>query len=227
MKLILMEYTMYDTLLMLPLFQGMSKTDLTRIIEKVQFHFVKFEDKEVVFRQGERCDKLVFLLSGELVSETVAPCGLFTVEEVLDRPMMVDLHSLFGSDTTFKSTYSAHGEVAMLMIDKSYVFKLLDFNMGFRINFYNIVCNKVHKQHSLLWGITPSGLEGRLMQFIRNLCTIPQGRKTLRIRMEDLASLLDDTRLNVSSILNAWQDRGLIEIRRKAFVIRELAELNG
>ena len=48
MKLILMEYTMYDTLLMLPLFQGMSKTDLTRIIEKVQFHFVKFEDKEVV-----------------------------------------------------------------------------------------------------------------------------------------------------------------------------------
>ena len=220
-----MEYTMYDTLLMLPLFQGMSQADLTRIIEKVKFDFVKFEDREVIFRQGERCDKLVFLLSGELLSETVAPCGLFTLEERLDRPVMVELHSLFGSDTTYKSTYTACGEVAMLMIDKNYVFKLLDFNMVFRINFYNIVCNKVHKQHGLLWGLTPSGLEGRLVHFIRSLCSLPQGLKTLRIRMEDLANLLDDTRLNVSSILNAWQDQGLIEIRRKAFVIHDLAEL--
>ena len=120
-----MEYTMYDTLLMLPLFQGMSQADLTRIIEKVKFDFVKFEDREVIFRQGERCDKLVFLLSGELLSEAVAPCGLFTLEERLDRPVMVELHSLFGSDTTYKSTYTACGEVAMLMIDKSYVFKLM------------------------------------------------------------------------------------------------------
>lgn len=221
-----MECTMYDTLLLLPLFQGMSRTDLTRILEKVQFHFLKFEDKEVVCRQGDRCDKMVFLLSGELVSETVAPCGLFTMEETLNRPTMVELHSLFGADPTFKATYSARGEVAMLMIDKNYIFKLLDFNMVFRINFYNLVCNRVHKQHELLWSIEPSGLEGRLIHFIRSLCTIPQGCKVMRIRMEDLANLLDNTRLNVSNILNAWQDKGLIEIHRKAFLIHDLAKLN-
>lgn len=221
-----MEYTMYDTLLQLPLFQGMSKIDLTRILEKVQFHFLKFADKEVICRQGDRCDKLVFLLSGNLVSETVAPCGLFTMEETLPHPSMVELYSLFGADATFKATYSANGEVAMLMIDKNYLFKLLDFNMVFRINFYNLVCNRVQKQHEKLWSIAPAGLEGRLIHLVRSLCTIPRGCKMFRIRMEDLASLLDDTRLNVSNILNAWQDKGWVEIHRKAFVIHDLAELN-
>lgn len=225
-KAILMEYTMFDTLLLLPLFQGMSKIDLTRIVEKVQLHFMKFEDKEVIFRQGERCNKLVFLLKGDLLCETVAPCGLFSMEETFDHPMVVELHSLFGSDLTFKSTYSARGEVSLLTIDKSYLFKMLDASMVFRINFYNLICNRVQKQHELTWNLKPAGLEGRIIHFIRSLCTMHKGSKLLRIRMEDLASLLDDTRLNVSSVLNTWQDRGLIEMRRKAFVVHDLAELN-
>ena len=35
-----MEITMYDTLLQLPLFQGLCKNDFTNIIGKVKLHFV-------------------------------------------------------------------------------------------------------------------------------------------------------------------------------------------
>jgi hypothetical protein len=34
-----MEITMYDTLLQLPLFQGLCKNDFTNIIGKVKLHF--------------------------------------------------------------------------------------------------------------------------------------------------------------------------------------------
>ena len=33
---------MYDTLLLLPLFQGISERDFTKILEKVKFHFEKY-----------------------------------------------------------------------------------------------------------------------------------------------------------------------------------------
>lgn len=72
-----MEYTMFDTLLQLPLFQGMSKSEMSEVIEKAKFHFQQFADKEVLFRQGEECAQLVFLLKGELSSETLAPNTLF------------------------------------------------------------------------------------------------------------------------------------------------------
>jgi Mn-dependent DtxR family transcriptional regulator len=43
--------------------------------------------------------------------------------------------------------------------------------------------------------------------------------------MEDLARLLDSTRLNVSDILNKWQKEGLIEMHRKEFVFLDLERL--
>ena len=47
----------------------------------------------------------------------------------------------------------------------------------------------------------------------------------LRVKMEELARLMDDTRLNVSRILNKWQDEELVTLRRKEFVIHDLRKL--
>ena len=49
--------------------------------------------------------------------------------------------------------------------------------------------------------------------------------KVLKVKMDDLANLLDDTRLNVSCVLNKWQEEGLIEMRRKEFVFHDIAQL--
>lgn len=220
-----MEYTMFESLLQLPLFQGMSKTDLTRILEKVRFNFLKHNDGEIILHQGDKCDKLVFILSGTLLSRTMAPCGLFTLEETISQPSVVELHSLFGISTTYKSTYCAQGEVALLTIDKQYIFRVLDLHMVFRINFFNLLSSKTEKLHTHLWSITPNGIEGRLAHFIRGLCNTPQGKKILYAKMDDLAALLDDTRLNVSNILNKWQHEGIIEMRRKEYVIPDIERL--
>ncbi|KAA6332308.1 hypothetical protein EZS27_019165, partial [termite gut metagenome] len=48
---------MYDTLLRLPLFQGICREDLTAIIEKVKLNFLKYEAGKQIVRSGERCDK--------------------------------------------------------------------------------------------------------------------------------------------------------------------------
>ena len=95
----------------------------------------------------------------------------------------------------------------------------------FRINLLNILCSKVENLHERLWSIAPHDLEGRMVLFVRSLCATPQGTKVLRCKMEDLAALLDETRLNVSRILNKWCGEGLIEMHRKEFVIHDMADL--
>lgn len=220
-----MEYTMYNTLLQLPLFQGMSKVELSEIIERVKFHFLKFEDNHPIFMQGMPCNKLSFLLGGELKAETVAPCGTFTFSEIHDTPMIIEPHSLFGCHPCYKATYSAHGEVALLTIDKQYIYSVLDSYEVFRMNFFNQLSYKAEQLHERLWSINPQALEGRLIYFIRNLCTTLQGTKILRVKMEDLAQLLDTTRLNISAVLNKWHTEGLVEMRRKEFVFHDIAQL--
>lgn len=216
---------MYNTLLQLPLFQGMSKAELSEIIEKVKFHFLKYGDKETLFIQGEKCNKLVFLLSGKLTAETTAPCTTFSLEESIEHPTIIEPHSLFGKFPYYKATYTTHGDVALLTIEKQYIYSVLDKYEVFRMNFFNLLSHKTEELHERIWSIDAQQLEGRFIYFIRSICATTHGTKTLRAKMEDLADLLDDTRLNVSNVLNKWQEEGIIEMRRKEFVFHDIERL--
>lgn len=220
-----MGYTMYETLLQLPLFQGMSKAELSEILERVKFHFQKFDAGDTLFSQGDICDKIVFMLNGEIEAETVAPYGNFSFSEKHSQPMIIELHSLFGIAPKYKATYTTLSSTALLTIDKQYMYKVLDKYEVFRMNLHNLLCNRTELLHNKIWSIKPENLEGRLIHFIKSLCTTMQGDKTLRIKMEDLASLLDDTRLNVSNVLNKWRAEGLIEMRRKEYIFHHVERL--
>ncbi len=53
----------------------------------------------------------------------------------------------------------------------------------------------------------------------------PEGKKILKIKMEDLASLIDETRINVSKVLNDLQEQGLVQLSRKEISIPALEKL--
>ena len=220
-----MEDKMYHMLLRLPLFQGMSRGDLFEVLEQVTFHFRKVEAGKVVYRQGERCGELTFLMNGTLVAETTASAAPFSFAEELGACMVIEPQSLFGKTTCYKATYTAQGEVSLLSIDKREAYALLERYEIFRINMLNMLCSKIESLHERLWDLAPHTLEGRLAQFVRSLCTSPTGTKVLRIKMEDLAALLDDTRLNVSRVLNKWSREGRVEMHRKEFVFREVERI--
>ena len=48
-----MQSTMYDKLLLLPLFQGLCKEDFTSILEKVRLHFQKYTAGSRIVKQGD------------------------------------------------------------------------------------------------------------------------------------------------------------------------------
>ena len=54
-----MEITMYDTLLQLPLFQGLCKNDFTNIIGKVKLHFRKYNADDIIVEQGAPCSTMI------------------------------------------------------------------------------------------------------------------------------------------------------------------------
>ena len=220
-----MEPTMYDMLMRLPLFQGMSQTHLFEVIGQTKFHFRKVDDRKELFTQGEWCNQLTFLMGGELSATTQAPYAKLSIEETIKPYAVIEPQSLFGKRPSYKATYKAKGEASLLSIDKQYVYTLLESYEIFRINFLNLLSSKVEDLHTRQWAVAPQALEEKLASFIHNLCTTSQGTKTMHIKMEELARLLGCTRLNVSSILNKWKEEGLIEMRRKAFVVHDIAKL--
>ena len=93
--------------------------DLTNILSKVKLSFHKFEPDEVIVRQGDKCEQLLFFLSGELLAETNHFDPSYVYTEVYKKPAVIEPYSVFGLHPNFLSTYKARTKVKMLMIEKN------------------------------------------------------------------------------------------------------------
>ena len=216
---------MYENLLSLPYFQGMSKDDITAILDNVVFEFVKYNDGDVICRQGEECTNFIILIQGTLQVVAEAPDKSYKLTEEIDAPFAIEPYSLFGYCTRYNREYIAKGNCARLKINKRFLFSDFVKHNIFTINFLNLVTHKVQKQWNVIWKQTPGSISGRIVKFISLRCEQQQGRKILSIKMERLASLLCETRLNISKALNDMQDAGHLTLHRGGITIHAIERL--
>lgn len=217
--------TMYDTLLQLPLFQGLCHEDFTNILGKVKLHFTRHKAGEVILKNETPCSQLLFLLKGEVSSVTTSPDETFTFIEHMEGPQVIEPYALLGMNINYISSYIARTEVNTVSISKSLVLTtLLKYDI-FRLNYMNIISNRAQSLHARIWEEAPRDVEDKIIRFMQVHTEKFQGEKILKMKMGDLARFLDDTRLNVSKALNGLQEEGLIELHRKEVVIPEAEKL--
>ena len=215
---------MYEALLQLPLFQGLCTDDFTSIIEKVKFHFRSYSGNEIIMNQGEACKQLVFLLEGTISSQRVDDEYGFRLIETISAPAIIEPYSLFGMYPHYESTYQVQGKANLLVIDKSYILSELSNYEIFRLNYFNLLSNRAQVNHRKLWNTHIGALNEKLANFFLLRCIKPEGTKTLQIGMEDLAGLINETRINVSRKLNELRDKGIIQLKRKEIFIPEMTD---
>ena len=197
--------TMFDTLLQLPLFQGLCHEDFTSILDKVKLHFIKHKVGETIIESGSPCKQLCFLLKGEVSIVTSSKENIYTVIEQMEAPYLLEPHTV--------------------SISKAFVLSDLFKYEIFRLNYMNIVSNRAQNLYSRLWEEPTQDLREKIIRFFLLHCEKAQGEKIFKVKMDDLARYLDDTRLNTSKALNELQDKGLLELRRKEILIPDAQKL--
>ncbi len=220
-----MELPMYDTLLSLPLFQGLSQADFNSLLQKIRLDFVRYESDTVIFSAGDLCKSLAFLINGTVQSSRKGTESDFTFFETIDAPCLMEPYSMFGRAGVYNRSYTAVTQCSFLMIDKQYIYTELGKYNICRMNLLNILCGKVQQLDGHIWSMCGMTLRERIVHFIKGLSDVQYGQKQLTIKMNDLALLMDATRLNVSRELNSLESEGLISLRRKEILIPALENL--
>lgn len=216
---------MYDTLLSLPLFQGMSQTDFNCLLQKIRLDFVRFAPQETIIRKGDRCLSLAFLINGTIISSREGAQGRYTFSENIDAPQLIEPYSMFGRAGTYLRTYTAQTECSLLMVNKQYIYTEFGKYNICRMNLLNILSGRVQQFDNYIWDLDGMTLRERIIRFITGLSDYRTGQKHLQIKMNDLAVLMDTTRLNVSKELNAMENDGLISLRRKEILVPALEKM--
>ena len=217
-----MDLTMFEKMQQLPLFQGMTRFEMSERIERVKLNFCQNKAGEIFAEQGERCDRLIYVLRGKFTAEYLHAEDKYSMTEVMDGPSLIEPYNIYGLNQEYSRTYKFVTDGSTFVIDKL-AFK--NFLMNYDIvkaNMLNIICTRCQNISKRLWLSNNGDIESKILKFLKIHSLQPNGEKRLKIKMEDLARLMGESRINVSRALNAMQDRGIAELKRKEIIIFDI-----
>ncbi len=219
------ELKIYDQLLQFPLFQGMSHADLMEVVTHTKLGFSKIAAGKRVAKEGENMAHLIFLISGAFHCETLSDDNGCRVVETISAPYTVQPERLFGITQRYTSTFKALTDSHLITIDKQEVLLLLETQLVFRLNMLNMLATDAQRSRRYAWRCAPANLRERLIRYFFLHTIYPAGAKTFYILMNQLADELNDSRLNISRVLNQLQEEGMIQLYRGRIEIPSIERL--
>jgi len=215
----------YDRLLQFPLFQGMSRDDLEIVAGHTRFGFTKVAAGRQVIHAGDPCTHLYFLINGTLKIESFGDDNRYMVTEQMASPYILQQENIFGYCQRFTRNFYALTDANFLTLDKEEVVRLSEDFLVFRLNLINHYATQTQKLIQWQWRRSAQSLRERIVRFFFLHTLYPAGPKTFHILMERLAEEVNDSRLNVSRVLNQMQEAGMLELHRGRIEIPQLERL--
>lgn len=220
-----MQESFYETLLQLPLFQGLGYHDLTNIVSKVKMDFRKYEPGKTIIEEGAACKDVIFLLQGSLIAKRSSANKRIIFSEKMDSPNVIGINSLFGLSQHHDRTYVADSNAQLLVINKQFIIHNMLVYEVCQFNFLNTLSTVIHRSNKMLWEMPSGNIAKRFIQILKRNYLKPSGEKNINGKMVDIAKYLGTTRLNVSNMLNELHQKGLIELGRKHIIIPAFQDL--
>lgn len=214
-----METKMFDTLLELPLFQGLSRDDLTRILESTHLTFSTLKRGATLFQQDDLCTGLTFVLDGELCQNTLSADRTWSVDEQLDSRSVIGLDVLYGSTRTHRHTYKSLCSTRLMQMDKRTAGALIGYFEVFRLNVLNRLTTQAIRQTQARWLPAANTLCGRIVNFMRQHVERPAGPKTFHISQTQLGAYMSVDYHYVGHAITQLEHEGLVTKGHRAIII--------
>ena len=203
--------SMYEILMELPLFKGVSFDRLSEIIGHTRFHFLKYNDGEPVVTADTPCTHLKFVISGAVRLTTVNADGRMRVCQTLQSPDVIAPDFLFGRFTHYPCSGTAIGKTGILQITKMDYLKILHSDDVFMLNFLNTLSINAQKSVIGVLALTNGSLEERIAFWIAALTQRGSKEITLQCKQRDFYSLFGVQRSSFMATLDSMRERGLVE----------------
>jgi CRP-like cAMP-binding protein len=202
---------MFDLLMCLPLFRGVSHERISEVVGTAKFHFLKYPEGEYIVKAGEPCTHIKFIISGSVRMTISNADGRFAVSQTLVAPDVISPDFLFGHATDYPSTAVALEPVSILQIAKNDYLKILSSDPVFMYNILNMLSMNAQKSVTGVLALTNGSVEERIAFWIISL-TQPSGKNiTLTCRQRNLYSMFGVPRQSFLAALESLKQRGIID----------------
>lgn len=213
--------SMYEILMELPMFQGVSRDKLSELIEKTPFHFLKYADGEEVVSAGNACTHIKFLISGEVMVEIPCRNLRIKIRETLSSPNVLGPEYLFGRKTEYPYNIYSRGECGILQIAKSDFINILHSDNIFLFNMLNILSRNSQKNAEELLSLSAGSVSERFAYIVVSLTQ--HNAKDIKIlyKQKDMCSLLGIQRSSFINAMDKLKDAGVIDYTLSEIMVND------
>ena len=117
--------SMYENLMTLPIFKGVSYSRLSEIVGNTRLAFLKYLPGESMLDAGQPCTHIKFVISGHVRMTIRNDSDRVRVSQTLSAPAVISPDFLFGRNTQYPATATAIDTVSIMQIEKKDLIPLL------------------------------------------------------------------------------------------------------
>lgn len=205
----------YQQLMQLPLFQGISAEKITALVEKLPFHFLKFNNGEQIVAAGDPCTHVKFVVSGKVRLMTPFSKLRVSLHQTLTSPHVLAPDCLFGRENNYPYSAVADGVCGILQLRKSDYIKMVSSDKVFLFNILNYLSTGSQRGPALALAVKSGTVAERLAILLDVLVMNGASDIELLYKQKDLCTLLGTQRTTIISTLDRLSDEELVEYDSK------------
>ena len=215
---------MFELLLQLPLFQGLSTEALSALVEKYPFHFLKYHDGDSIVNAGDTVTHARFVVSGNVRLNMPFNNLQVTLSQTLSSPHVLGPDWLFGMTTIHPYSVTAKGECGILQITKSDYVTMLQSDKVLLFNILNYLSLRGQNSATTMLDTQQGSIGERLKLLVKTFTTRTSTDVELTFRQKDFCTLLGTQRNSMQKAMNELMDSGLINFSSNKLEIINLRE---
>lgn len=211
---------MYEKLMGLPLFKGVTRDRIDRTVGSCRFHFLKYPPETTIFSAGDPCTGIAFVLSGAVRIRIAGADGRFTVTQTIEGYDVISPDFLFGRRTCYPGDVISVDTVSILQISKNDYIRILNSDPVFLFNYLNLLSMNSQKAVEGVLAVSAGDMAERIAYWVSAL-TQPRSRDiVLECQRCDLSSLFGVPRSILHTTLEDMKEKGYIDYNPDAIFVK-------
>ncbi|MBQ7212572.1 MAG: Crp/Fnr family transcriptional regulator [Muribaculaceae bacterium] len=217
--------SIFDTLLSLPLFNGVDRDRISAVAGNTKLHFLKYPAGEKIISVGDRCDHIVFILKGRVMFSIQSDSARFRLTYTLADNSVVAPEYLFGMSNSYPFSAVTVEPTSILQIAKEDYLAVLNSDRIFLINYLNALAVNAQTGVDGILSMTSGDLLRRIAYWVKSLTRKNSDDITIHCRLRDLHTILNVQRSTLISALDTLADWRIIDYTNDTITILSRRDL--
>ena len=156
-----------DALTQSPLFEGLTRDEINRFCSRLNIRLAW--KGEVVANEGDDCNALGLVISGQLALQKYSRSGDFVTLDLLSPGDVYGEDLIMGSHTTYPLTIEAVSNAKIVTLTRDILVPLIDSNPRIMNNFVRFLSDKVQNQNRRITILSQRNLRQKISTYLLDL----------------------------------------------------------